>query len=74
MTLSKDAKTDIIKDFPEPDSKKVKNCLTKHPEILERNLRKFDKELNSLGVENSAIVAFGDAAYRYLKIFNKRYP
>ncbi|MCL0055471.1 hypothetical protein M1N56_06340 [Dehalococcoidia bacterium] len=66
--------TDIIKEYPQSNSGKVKVDLDTCPEILENNFSKFHKEIESLGVENPTIVAFGGTTYGYLKKYIRRYP
>ena len=43
--------TDIIKCFPDPNSKNVSKVLKEYPEVLEENFRKFHKEICDLGVD-----------------------
>ena len=59
--------TDIIKDHPEMDSSKVSVYLKKHPEVILKNIKKFKKELDSIGAKNPKIVAFGVEVHEILQ-------
>lgn len=59
--------TDVIKNFPEPDSNKVLKYVKKNPDFLEHNINLFRDELSDLGSVNPRVFAFGDAAYEILK-------
>jgi hypothetical protein len=58
--------TDIIKNFPEPDSNKVLKHLKENPDFLEENINLFRDELSDLGSVNPRVYAFGDAAFKIL--------
>ena len=58
--------TDIIKNFPEPDSNKVLKHLKENTDFLEENISLFRDELSDLGSVNPRVFAFGDAAYKIL--------
>jgi len=58
--------TDIIKNFPEPDSNKVLKHLKENPDFLEENINLFRDELSDLGSINPRVYAFGDAAFKIL--------
>lgn len=58
--------TDIIKLYAEVDSGKVKNYLRNHPEIVFRNVIKFEEEISLLG-SSPVLVALGGDTYNILK-------
>jgi hypothetical protein len=55
--------TDIIKDFPEVDSNKVKNFLLKNPDFIDHNIKLFEEEIEFIGSSNPKIYAFGGEAF-----------
>ncbi|MBQ7133830.1 MAG: hypothetical protein IJO20_04975 [Ruminococcus sp.] len=57
--------TDIIKYHPEVDSKKVKEYVRSHPDVLKKNIESFKKELEFLG-GNPIVVALGDDSYNFI--------
>ena len=66
--------TDIIKDFPEAESKKVMSFLKKNPKIIDQNIDSFLQEIEDIGSENPKIFAFGNDAYNILDtIINKKF-
>ena len=66
--------TDIIKDFPEAESNKAMSFLRKNPDIVDKNIVTFLKEIKDLGSENPKIFAFGNDAYNILdSISNKNF-
>ena len=58
--------TDVIKHYPEVDSGKVKSYLRRHPEIVKKNIKEFEKEISYLG-SKPILVALGGDVYRLLK-------
>ena len=63
--------TDIIKDFEEKISGKVKDYLSKNRDFEKQNIDTFLEELNDIGAKNPVLIAFGNEVYsilnRYLK-------
>ena len=59
--------TDIIKDFPEGDSKNVEEYCKLHPDYLKAQLECFEKEISILG--KPVLIALGGACYRYLHTY-----
>ena len=59
--------TDILKDYPEKDSKKVNTHLKKHPALEQQNITKFRQEITDIGATNPLLVAFGNIVYNILK-------
>jgi len=59
--------TDFIKEYHETDSKKLKSQLNVNPKLIERNLLRFNEEINDIGAVNPLIIAFGNDAYSYMK-------
>ena len=59
--------TDIIKKYPEMDSKKVTSYLKKNPDVEKENIEEFKKELNMLGSVNPILIAQGNETYNILK-------
>ena len=59
--------TDILKDYPEKDSKKVNTHLKKHPELEQQNITKFRQEITDIGATKPLLVAFGNIVYDILK-------
>ena len=59
--------TDILKDYPEKDSKKVNTHLKKHPALEQQNITKFRQEITDIGATNPLLVAFGNIVYDILK-------
>ena len=57
--------TDIIKLYAEVDSKKVGEYLKKHPEVIKKNIKDFEKEISYLGAKPT-IIAMGGKAYKIL--------
>ena len=58
--------TDIIKDFNEKDSGKMKTYLRANKAFEDSNVEIFRQELNDLGCINPTIIAFGNDAYSIL--------
>ena len=58
--------TDIIKDHVELHGQTVVNYLNANPDVEEKNIETFRKELKDLGTENPTIIAFGNEVYRIL--------
>ena len=58
--------TDVIKRFPEVDSKKLARVLRDNPTIVEDNIRTLRKELEVLG-ETHTLVALGAKTYGILQ-------
>jgi len=59
--------TDIIKDFEEKSSGKMKQYLKTNPNFVMENIASFIKELEFIGAKNPIIIAFGDDCYTLLK-------
>ena len=59
--------TDIVKNHPEMDSKKVVKFLNKFPEEKQRHLDAFREELRFIGAGIPTILVFGNDAYEILK-------
>ena len=59
--------TDIIKDLVKKDSREVVKYLKGNPNIEEKNIIAFRKELEDIGSNNPKIIAFGVDAYRILR-------
>ena len=57
--------TDIIKDFEEKISGKVKEYLSKNREFEKQNVDMF-LELNDIGAKNPTLIAFGNDVYSIL--------
>ena len=58
--------TDLIKNHPDVDSKRVMSYLREDPKELEKNISSFEKEIAFLG-ENLVLVALGVDVYKLLK-------
>jgi hypothetical protein len=58
--------TDIIKDFEEKISGKVKEYLSKNREFEKQNVDIFLEELNDIGAKNPTLVAFGNDVFSIL--------
>ena len=58
--------TDIIKDFEEKISGKVKEYLSKNREFEKQNVDMFLEELNDIGAKNPTLVAFGNDVFSIL--------
>ena len=59
--------TDIIKDFEEKISGKVKSYLRENREFEQENVNFFVKELSDVGATNPTLVAFGNESFDILK-------
>ena len=60
--------TDLIKEYPEVDSGKVREYLKANPKVVEKNVESFVKEISHLG-ESHVLVAIGGDVYDHLKKF-----
>ena len=58
--------TDIIKDFPEEESKNVMQYLKSNPSYVLENVESFQQELTDIGAVNPTIIAFGGDAFNIL--------
>ena len=58
--------TDIIKDHVGMNAQEVMNYLNANPDVEEKNIETFRKELKNIGTENPTIIAFGDDAHNIL--------
>ena len=58
--------TDIIKDHPDINSANVLKKLKEDPDIEIKNVERFKREINDLGVERPIIIALGGAAHKIL--------
>ena len=59
--------TDIIKNFPEVDSKAVVKCLKANPDKIKENVGMFREELRDLNSNTPIILAFGNVAHKIMK-------
>ena len=59
--------TDIIKDFEEKVSGKVRNYLSKNRDFEEENVKFFRQELSDIGASNPTLIAFGNVTFDILK-------
>lgn len=59
--------TDIIKEFPEINSSKVEKYLKKNPNIIDENIKNFEKELQILTDKKPIIIAVGNKSHEILK-------
>jgi hypothetical protein len=59
--------TDIIKDFEEKSSGKMKTYLKANPNFVTENIASFIKELEFIGAKNPILIAFGEDCYALLK-------
>jgi len=59
--------TDIIKDFEEKISGKVKSYLRENREFEQENVNFFVKELSDVGATNPTLIAFGNESFDILK-------
>lgn len=59
--------TDIIKDFEEKSSGKMKLYLKEHPEFVMENISSFLQELEFIGATKPILLAFGNDCYTLLK-------
>lgn len=57
--------TDIIKNYPEKLSGKLRNCIKRNPEILVDNIKVFRQELEILGTKPT-LIALGNDSYDLL--------
>lgn len=65
--------TDIIKEHQESDSSKVKAYLKRHPEVVEKNIRQFRREMELHGGQ-PVLIALGNDAYGILtRYFSEEY-
>jgi hypothetical protein len=58
--------TDIIKDFPEEESKNVMSYLRANPSVVSENVMSFQQEVRDLGAVWPTVVAFGGDAFNIL--------
>jgi len=58
--------TDIIKDHVELQGQTVRRYLNENPDVEDKNIETFRKELKDLGTENRTIIAFGNEVFRIL--------
>ena len=59
--------TDIIKDFEQKVSGKVKDYLRENKEFELQNVQNFRQELIDIGASNPTLIAFGNDTYSILK-------
>ena len=59
--------TDIIKNFEEKKSNKMMDVLNEDKNLENRNIEIFLEEIESLGVPNKKIIAFGGDTYKILE-------
>ena len=55
--------TDIIKRHLDVDSKNVMSYLKKNPDVVDRNIRIFEKEIDILSKEKPVLIAMGNNAF-----------
>ena len=58
--------TDVIKDFDEKVSGKVKSYLSQNRNFEKQNIEFFLRELNDVGSQNPTLIAFGNEVYDIL--------
>ena len=58
--------TDIIKDHVELHGHTVRSYLNENPDVEDKNIETFRKELKDLGTENRTIIAFGNEVFSIL--------
>ena len=58
--------TDVIKDFDEKISGKVKSFLSQNRDFEKQNIEYFLSELNDVGSKNPTLIAFGNDVYDIL--------
>jgi len=58
--------TDIIKDCVEPNSKLVSEYLEKNPEVIDKNIERFEAEINDLQVTSPTLYALGNDVFEIL--------
>lgn len=58
--------TDIIKEYKEVDSSKVKKYLSTNQDVIKHNIEIFENEINILSNENIILIAIGDYTYEIL--------
>lgn len=58
--------TDIIKDFEEKISGKVKDYLSKNRDFEKQNIDTFLEELDDIGAKNPVLIAFGNEVFNIL--------
>lgn len=58
--------TDIIKDFPEEESKNVMAYLRMNQNMVIQNMTSFQQELSDIGAHNPMVIAFGGDTYNLL--------
>ena len=63
--------TDIIKNHPEMDSKKLIDDLKKTPGLAQKNIDNFIQELKDIGAKNPILIAQGGATFKILKKYLK---
>lgn len=59
--------TDIIKNHEQVKSSEVRKALKKDPSIIDKNIKKFQNELNCLSDEKPILIAMGKDACKILK-------
>ena len=59
--------TDIIKNFEEKKSNKMMDVLNEDKNLENKNIEIFLEEIESLGVPNKKIIAFGSDTYKILE-------
>lgn len=66
--------TDAIKDYPKTDSGEVWQMLRNNPDVVEKNIRSLEDEIQYLDKGNTVVIAIGNKAYRILsKNLGKKY-
>jgi len=61
--------TDILKDFPEVDSRKVRMAIKHDPRLLKSHFDSFRREIEILGHENPVLISLGGEATRIVNEF-----
>jgi hypothetical protein len=66
--------TDVIKNYPEINSKNVEKHIKENPEIIDKSINEFVEELIFIGSNNPVVFCFGSQTYNLLKIkLEKKY-
>ena len=64
--------TDVIKNYPEPDSKKVAKFMRQNPNILAEHIEKFKQEIALLETQ-PILIAMGNDPYEMLESLQEEY-
>lgn len=58
--------TDIIEGHVDPEAKSMMDHLTKYPEIVVQNIKRFEKEIKDLNSDNPILYALGNDVFEIL--------